>query len=207
MRPRPVLQVKLGRGKVPPGGWHYEKPPAIPRLEAGTEEALMKLLFEYKTRANLPIGDLEREIDDYYCEKYPSACFKEPSDYFPDKGQPAPPREPMLNRVTRWAAYMVTRMPRGGYELVSQAEADRRSPICGRCPKNVPWKNGCVGCSQTTSTLLMQLRKMRSSKQQGNLMACAVGGWDNITALWMPTDSLPLSEDQQKQLPKECWRK
>jgi len=198
--------MKLGRGKIPPGGWHYEKPP-IPRLEAINEEGLMKLLFEYKTRNNLPIGDLEREIDDYYCEKYPSACHKEASDYFPQTGQPAPPREPMLNRVTRWAAYMVTRMPRGGYQLVSQAEADRRNKICAVCPKNVPWKNGCVGCSATTATLLTQLRQMRSSKQQGNLMACAVIGFDCVTGVWMPLESLPLTEDQVKQLPKECWRK
>lgn len=179
----------------------------MPRLEAINEEKLHALIFEYRARNNLPIGDIEADIDAFYCERFPSACHKEPSDYFPEKGRPAPPREPMLNRVTRWAAYMVTRMPRGGFQLVSQAEADRRNAICAKCPKNIPWKNGCAGCSATTATLLTQLRQMKSSKQQGNLMACAVIGHDNVTAVWLPTETNPLTEDQIKLLPKECWRK
>ena len=201
--------MKLNRGKIPPGNgglWFYDVPPT-PRLEANNEPALTKLIFEYRLRNNLPIGDIERDIDSFYCERFPSACNKEPSDYFPATGQPAPPRESLLNRVSRWAAYMVTRMPRGGYQLVSQAEADRRNKICAICPKNVPWKNGCVGCSATTATLLTQLRQMKSSKQQGNLMACAVIGADNVTSVWMPLESLPLTDDQVRQLPKECWKK
>lgn len=201
--------MKLSRGKVPPAAngvhWHF---PVTPQqtLEANTEEELIKLIFEYRLRNNLPPGDPERDIDAHYCANWPSACQKEPSDYGKG-GTPAPTRESLLNRVTRWAAYLAQKMPRGGFNLVNAAEVERRAFICFACPKNVPWKVGCQGCSSATSTLLVQLRQLRTSSRQGNLLCCQVIGQENATAVHLELKELPITEEQQTQLPQNCWRK
>ena len=198
--------VKIGRGKVPPNGWHFQVAPGI-MLEAINEEELVKQIFEYRLRHNIPVGDIERDIDDYYCTRWPKACHKEPKDWVNDGNPESVSSEPMLNRVTRWAALMVHGQPRGGYSLVGVEEANRRGLICVGCPKNQPWRTGCTGCSSSSATVLAQLRKLQSSKQQGNLMGCKVAGWDNATAVWMPKEALALTESQLKDLPDRCWKK
>jgi hypothetical protein len=193
--------VKIMRGRTPPGGWHYEVSPH-PRLEAINEEELIKLIFEYRLRNNLPIGDIERDLDNYYCSRWPEACQKEQADW----GIPQPEVthvEPLLNRVTRWVSQLIRTQPRGGYELVSAEEAARRGSICAGCPKNQPWRVGCRGCSNSTASASAALRKMLSSRQHGDLHACEMGGWDNQTAVWMPKESL----EEPAGLPERCWRR
>lgn len=201
--------MKLSRGKVPPAvdgvHWHYPVTPTQ-MLKANTEADLLQLIFEYRMRNNLPPGDPERDIDKYYCENWPSACQKEPSDYGM-AGAATVMRESLLNRVTRWAAYLAQKMPRGGFSLVPAAEVERRGMICFACPKNVPWKVGCQGCSSATSTLLMQLRQLRTSTRQGNLLSCQVIGQDNATAVHLEQKDLPVTDEQRSQLPANCWRK
>lgn len=197
--------MKIGRGKVPPNGWHFEVAPGI-RLEAINEEELTKQIFEYRLRNNLPVGDIERDINDYYCRRWPQACHKEPKDW-DESLKSASSGEPLLNRVTRWAAFQVHQQPKGGYALVSVEEASRRAQICAGCPKNRAWRVGCIGCSSSTTAVLAQLRKLQTVKQQGNLMACDVAGWDNGTAAWMPTSALGLTESQLQSLPERCWKK
>lgn len=198
--------MKISRRKVPPNGWHFEVDSGV-RLEAVNEEALTKQIFEYRLRHDIPVGDIERDLDDYYCGKWPEACHNEPVDDQPGTGPRSPSAEPLLNRVTRWASLLLSRLPRGGWTLVNNDEAARRGLICVGCPKNQPWRGGCAGCSQSTATVLAQLRQLRTSKQQGNLMGCGVCGWANDVAVFMPTEALELSEDQRAALPDRCWRK
>lgn len=198
--------MKLGRGKVPPGGWHFLAAPNI-KLEAITEELLVKQIFEYRLRNNIPVGDIERDIDNYYCNLWPEVCHKEPKDWENGSAGSLPPSEPMLNRVTRWAAMLIHTQPKGGYTVLSIDEANRRADVCVGCPNNQPWRGGCSGCSSSASTVLAQLRKTQSTRQQGNLMACSVAGWDNATAAFMPMPTLGLTEEQLQSLPDRCWRK
>lgn len=198
--------MKLGRGRVPPHGWHFEIAPNV-KLEAPNEETLVKQIFEYRLRNNLPIGDIERDIDDYYCKLWPEACQKEPKDWLGSSNVSSPSSEPLINRVTRWAAMLIHGQPKGGYITLSVDEANKRADICAGCPLNQPWRVGCSGCNTSTTTVLAQLRKLQTTRQQGNLMGCSVGGWDNATAAFIPKETLGLSEDQLQSLPDRCWRK
>jgi len=193
----------LSRGKMPPqrdgAHFHFEIEPGV-LLKAATEEKLMAAIFEWRTRRGLPIGDLEEEINSYYCTRWPSACHSDPT-------KTVPRRTPLLHRVTQWAAMLASRMPRGGYSLVTQDEANRRAQICQVCPKNVAWRGGCVGCSQTTSILLAQLRQLRTSHRQGNLLACSITGADNLTAVHLPLETWVDTPEQKAQMPDACWRK
>lgn len=202
--------MKLARGHIPPGidgfPWHYPIADGV-MLKTSTEEMLIQLMSEYRLRNSLPPGNPESEIDTYYCAKYPQICHKEVKDYFPDTQQASQPRESMLNRVSRWAAWMKNKMPRGGYKLVPQQVADERGKICVNCAKNAPWRGGCTGCSQAVLTLLAQIRGLRSSAHQGSLMACSSVGWELPTAVHQEIPALELTAEQIAELPQKCWRK
>lgn len=198
--------MKLGRVKQPPGGWHFVVAGGV-KLTAINEEKLISQIHEYRLRNNIPPGDIERDIDNYYCTHWPSACEKEPADYTGMPAQSSPSREPLVNRVTRWVTTLISRMPRGGYPLIALPQVAQRALICVSCPANKPWKTGCPGCSSNVSALLIQLRSLRRTPHDGLLFACTVGGWGNESAVHMPVSELVLTDGQKNDLPTKCWRK
>lgn len=196
-------------GRTPPtdGTSHWRYPVATGvMLRASGKEQLIETIFEYRLRNNIAIGDIERDLSDWYCRQFPNFCHPEPRDYDPNAASVS--TEPMLNKVSRWASILAHRMPRGGFELVPKAEAETRADICAACPKQqAGWRGGCGGCSSTTLQLLQGLKKMRSTPRDGNLGACSVAGWENSTAVWQPLDALEITEEQRAAMPDFCWRK
>lgn len=202
--------MKLSRGRLPPtddgsGGWHYPASPGV-ILRAATEELLIKLLAEYRQRNNIELGDIERDIDDYYCRRWPTACHPEPSDVNPNAPR-TPARESMINRVQRWASMATRIMPRGGHAMATQPEAMARGQTCLGCPRNVAWKAGCRGCGNSTARLVTELKRAKKTQLDAQLLACDVGGWANDAAIWLPKEATPIGEDQKRFMPKLCWRK
>lgn len=199
--------MKLGRVKQPPGGWHFTVAPGV-ELRAMTETLLINQIHEYRLRNNIPPGDIERDIDTYYCTQWPEACQKEAADYAPHLSLPKdPPREPLLNRVTRWVTTLISRMPRGGYQMENAAVTNSRALICAGCPGNAPWRSGCLGCSSNVATLLLQVRGLRKTPHDGLLYACNFGGWANESAVHLSEKELQLTDAQKADLPARCWRK
>lgn len=198
--------MKLGRVKQPPGGWHFVMPDGT-KLTAINEEKLIQQIHEYRIRNGIAPGDIERDIDTYYCTNWPDACQKEPSDYAGPSAPSSPPREPLVNRVTRWTTSLIARMPRGGYAMVPGAEATRRALICASCPANKVWRTGCIGCSSNVAALLMQLRGLRRTAHDGTLLACAFGGWGNEAAVHLSPSETAITDSQKSEMPEKCWRK
>lgn len=175
-------------------------------LRASTEEDLIELVFAYRQRNDLPIGDIEKEIERYYCNRWPNACHEDARDLDPDLPY-SPPREPLLNRVARWASITYRNQPRGGYALATSAEAADRAKACVGCPRNQSWRGGCAGCSTATSQLLLQLRNLRKTSADGNLLACTITGSDNQCSVHLPAEATPISAEQREAMPDRCWRK
>ena len=197
--------MKLVPGHVPPGGYHFEVAPGV-ELKTSTHELLIKQIYEWRLRNSIAIGDIEKDVNDAYCNKYPERCVKEAHEM----GGPHlafTHSEPIGNRVARWASMLLHSMPPGGHKLVMQPEATSRARVCSECPKNIPWRGGCGGCSKSALTLLAQLRKTNRTPHDGNLMACGVTGWDNCTAAWCTEAQLPITEEQRAALHPKCWRK
>ncbi len=198
--------MKLSRAKEPPGGWRYPVAEGV-TLTAMNEERLITQIHEYRLRNNIPPGDIERDIDTYYCTNWPEACQKEPSDYLGPSAPASPSREPLVNRVTRWVTTLIARMPRGGYPLASTAEVASRSLICASCPANKNWRTGCLGCSSNVAALLIQLRALRRTPHDSLLLACTFGGWANESAVHLSPAELVLTDQQKSEMPNKCWRK
>ncbi len=201
-----ILPVK---GRVPPSDgtshWRYPVAPGV-ILRAKGHQELTEAIFEYRLRNNIPPGNIEVDIANFYCGLYPSFCHAERADT--DPSIPRVSSEPMLNRVSRWASITAHAMPRGGLELVTKAEAERRAVICAACPKQAnDWRGGCGGCSATTMQILQQLKKLKSTPVDGNLGACSVAGWFNGSSVWLPVEALAVDDQQKAAMPEACWRK
>lgn len=197
--------MKVTRGRIPPGGWHFVLEDGS-RIDAATEELLIRLIFEHRMRMGIAVGDITRDIDDYYCSKWPEHCQKEPHEYANVNIPRQPSDESLLNRVARWASILSRQMPKGGYGLVSEQEATKRAAICIGCPRNTAWRTGCPGCSSATASLLASLRNLRHLGCDGRLYACKVIGWDNATAVHLEKKE-PLTENQKQTVCEKCWAK
>lgn len=201
--------MKLSGGRIPPtdGTSHWRFPVANGViLRAKGREELRDLIFQYRLRANIPVGDPDRDLSDFYCRQYPSFCHAEPSDLNPNI--PRVSTEPMLNRVSRWASLLAHKQPRGGYELVAKDEAERRAGICAQCPKQAnDWRGGCGGCSATTMHLLQAIKKLRTTTRDGNLGACSIAGFYNGSAVHLGVDVLEIDDAMRTAMPDACWRK
>lgn len=195
--------MQVNSARTPPNGWHFLVDGGKITLTAHDKKTLIDRLFEFRLRAGESTGTEEADIDSYFCTKWPSACNKDPKDYGHTHKQSL--GEQLLYRVSRWAAGLIDRMPRGGYTLVSKEEADRRAAICSSCSKNAIWRTGCRGCSGSTVSLLNQARRMQKSPM--NLLGCKVAGWDNASAIWLNAENLPISESLRQQLDEKCWRR
>lgn len=198
---------KLGVGRMPPtdGVDKYHLPVGGGvTIHGNTKESLIKNVFEYRLRNNIPIGDIDADIDSFYCEKYPSFCHDEKAGI--GKSTKAKAQE-MLNRVSQWASTAARKMPRGGWDLATTAEAERRAAICVQCSQNGGWRSGCGGCDAVTFQLLQGLKKMHTTGRDGNLSACRIGGFELSTAVHMPAEATPITAEQREQMPTPCWRK
>lgn len=199
--------MRLSGGRLPPTNgidkWHYPQGKIV--INASDREELTRRIFEFRLRNGIPIGNIEQDIDRYYCDRWPGFCTEERRDRNPNA--PWEPKESMLNRVSRWAAATIHAMPKGGYALVTAAEAERRAAICVQCTKNTGWRGGCGGCSASTLQLLMQIKQLRKTTRDGSLTGCSVGGWENSSAAWLPPEALPVTEEQRTTMPAACWRK
>jgi hypothetical protein len=186
-------------GTVPPEGWHYPVGEGV-KLEATSRDDLINMIFTWRLRNNVPQGDIARDIDDYYCTKWPSSCAKEPKDYGVPAGVPDA-RETMLTRVSRWAAHTAALTPKGGYPLATKSESERRAAVCVACPRQKNWRTGCTSCSASAVALLHQVAQLRSTSKDGLLFGCEVMGWDNKTAVHLQLDTPPKTEA----FPPGCW--
>lgn len=173
-------------------------------IHGNTLDKLIQNVFEYRIRNNIEPGNIEADIDAYYCAKWPTFCHDDKAGV--GLSATAQAKE-MLNRVSRWISSLVHRMPRGGFLLVLASEAEERAIICAGCPRNGNWRSGCGGCDAATLQLLQQVKSLRKTSRDGNLGACQIGGWEMSSAVHLPSTCTPITDEQRAEMPANCWRK
>lgn len=193
--------MHLNRGVIPPNNFHFPVEKGVV-LRASTYELLIKEIVNWRTQNGVPIGDPDRDIDDYFCSKWPSYCVTTEAE-----GALVQRNSDMLKRVNGWAAVTMRDTPVGGYLLVDQNVATNRCKICNSCPFNKAWRNGCGSCTQATDTILIRLRQLRKIVLDESLLGCAINGWDNRTAVHLPLSALKLTEEKPQAIPQNCWLK
>lgn len=152
---------------------------------------------EYRQRNGRAPGDVEREVSDQHCGRYPGLCHHDP---------PPPPVQTPGNtlnaRVLNWFSNKLAEARRiGEYPKVSVEEAKRRSEICARCPKQLAFSTACEACVAAVKSSRKTLLGDAGSVHQG-LHPCNELGEDCVT-------SIHLSEPPANEpgLPENCWRR
>lgn len=193
------MGMKVNKGMVPPGGWHFPSQPGQ-IIRADTYESLIDIIFKLRLAVGKNTDSIEAEVNRYFCSRWPNACIPDDATGVPNSN------DTLARRVARFAARMAQGMPAGGYELVNQGIANERAATCASCPFQIAWKTGCSSCSASTAALLLQIRKLRNTPSDPKLMACKVSGWENQTAVHLPENVVKPDEETLKTLPEHCWR-
>ena len=190
--------MKLNKGVIPPGGFHYPITDIV-TLKGATHAALVKEIEIWRTQNGIPIVDPEKDIDAYFCSKWPHFCIAESHETESKLG------ESITKRVNGWAAIMLRETPQRGYALVNQDEAESRCKTCISCPFNKAWRGRCGNCERATDTILIRLRQLRKIVLDDGLLGCSINGFDNKTAIHFTTSDLKLTSEQKSKLPQNCW--
>jgi hypothetical protein len=204
-------------GVMMPGSWHYKENGKKLVEEAESYEDLINKLAEYRAINGLPLGNPQRDIDNYICKNFPNMCGRSAAseEEGVDKvelsyGQPVikTPRE----RVMQWAANRMQKV--GQISFVDPEEADRRAGICDECPKKIRWNapiEGCPGCQvyvEEASTMLVKIRANKRLTETENSLeghSCAVAGHDLETACWLEEPALKHRKNYTGKFPSFCW--
>lgn len=209
--------MSIPTGVIPPNGWHFyvnekdEEP-----LRAETYLQLEKALTDYRIANNEPVGSPADDIERQLCGRWPHLCGRrnpiEPEDLDrPTLEYGRPAQRTLAERIFAWMSNRYSRL--GTIEIVTSAEAERRSSICISCPKNQDWRHyyrDCPGCADKLKKLTADLWKLRKGKEvtrENKLLGCASLGHDNATAVWLTEAALKHAKHYQAQLPPQCWLK
>lgn len=190
--------MRLNQGTIPPGGFHYPVEDGV-ILRAPTYQKLVYEIEVWRTQNGIPVGDAHRDIDQYFCSKWPHFCIAEPKETSINKGVN------ITKGVNGWAAIMLRNTPQGGYQLVNQDVAENRCKSCLSCPFNKVWKSGCQSCSQATESILIRLRQLRKITLDEGLLGCSINNFDNKTAIHFPLSALNITSEHKAAIPQNCW--
>jgi hypothetical protein len=191
--------MKVNTGTIPPHGYHFVVNDLV-TLRAGTYDLLIKTIGDWRTTNGIPIGDPERDLDNYVCSIWPTYCVPE------QKEQSAVNNNTnMYKHVNAWAAITMRDTPAGGYDLVDQKTAEKRMTTCISCPFNKPWRKDCVPCMKSTDAILIRLRQLRKITLDDNVLGCAINGFDIKTAIHLPDSAFKMTDDTKAKLPQNCW--
>jgi len=179
-------------GMFPPSGWHYEQDGV--RIDASGYDQLLIAVETFRANNNLPQGDVEADVDEYICSRWPHFCGIFTHVASEEKKIPAL----LLDDVRVWSMNL---LGGEGYNMVSDELADARAAICEQCPNNTNWKSSCRTCVSTVERQLATVRQARDVYHSANLGGCSVNRFDARTAVFLDAENLTPAAG----LPDFCW--
>lgn len=153
----------------------------------------------YRKRNGLPPGNPEEEVHAQACQRNPNLCYDD-TGVSQQAYERTEKRITVKGKVLKWFSDMVNRLRNHDIRYVEPAEVAKREAICGLCPKNIAYAEGCSSCKAAVkefrSTLLVK-RRVNAS-----LNACSVLGEDTATSVHFDEHRVTNSD-----LPANCWRR
>ncbi len=187
--------MKLGKGVIPPGGWHYLENET--KISSWSKDSLVTELTEYRIANNLPLGSPQNDIENYVCTNWPHFCLgPKPAQLARRKA-----KKIHISTVDRIAGWINSRLLRK-HELETQDVAERRAAVCLDCPKNIPIPGHCSPCNAERKRKLTLLTEGKKVPQK--LGYCNATYQANEGAIWLPKETLRLPENKEDLDPK-CW--
>lgn len=160
-----------------------------------TSDSWAKLILKvirYRQKNDFPVGDVEKEVIEQACSKWPDRCVHS------EHGR-LPALEDDLNmRVLGWLVSTIERKP----TFVSENEARRRMEICAVCPRQSDWRNKCGSCAARADEIMKKILEGKPLEYGKNLKGCSSLSEDTRVSVWIEQAGA-----ESGRLPVECWRK
>lgn len=182
---------RLKESIVPPNGWKIHTSGVL--FEHGSPDGLVDAITKYRIQNRLPVGDPLREVEDYFCTKYPSQCNGAMAAN--TKEEPRK-QQRFIDKVLAWAQAVYS----SNTEVVDDMTANNRSAVCHACVGQSEWQDQCPKCVADVRRLLIILRKGKEPVI-GGLKGCRFWGFDSKTACYMKQQ--PTAPEGH--VPASCW--
>ena len=180
----PTIKMRLkAKNQIPHGGGYRILDPLTGiRIEAVTWDHLMTKVRDERRANGAPLGlELEDEVEQWACIAHPDEV-----DVVDER---LPKRRSLgLDDVVRGTQVLAS-FKLAGSPRVTQAEANRRSAICARCPMNQMWSQSCSICGKVESAVQAVVGSVRTDSDQ-QLFACSICGCSLKAAVHIPNSIL-----------------
>lgn len=190
-----------------PHSYEFKDPDTGQFFKASSRAALVQRIIGYRSQNNLtPIERLDMVLENYLCSMpvHKGAC------------KPAPPLSRGLVQYIKGGIALIQNLYYGDANIVTQAEADRRSAICAKCPHNVfPDKDTFIKWSDEIALHSVGERRSSHHSQLGNCEVCSCP----LRAKVWYTGPFKLSHAEQETMeavsvppatassqPQKCWQ-
>jgi len=188
--------AKVITGMVPPNGWHYFDSDA--KLTSHSYETLLRAVENYRAENNLPLGDVEGDVNSYICSNWPNFCHGVDMVVVTSVN-PETQQQSLLNDITVWARNILN--SKTANNLVSDELAEERAKTCLDCPQNKKWQAGCGSCVAAAERVSASIRNGRDTKSSAKLGGCLSMRHDNRSAIFFDKSKLT----QASSIPENCW--
>lgn len=177
----------------PPNGYNFKDRDGFVHT-AGSWPDLEAQILDYRTRNNMPLGDVHAELVTQVCAGSPGLCYEDEPFVMKPSG------DTFNWHVIAWFSHAAGYRRLGLWNKVDDATAAKRAQICATCPKQRALNSACGACI----TSINGLRKAilgSPSKHQG-LSPCLVT-WEDCQT----TVHLNMEPNPHPDLPAHCWRR
>lgn len=195
---------RISHQLVPNGGWQFLENGTL--FKAQTWNDLVRDVRNHRISNQIPIGNLEEEIEDQIAEEHPSFIING------DKLKKKPMGVSYFSTIQSFAQFLWNYTLKGG-GLVDQNTANIRADICAGCHNNKPSsevRGGCSVCNKLGNAALDKVRssiiKNNHTTKDARLLTCAICGCDSRISVWMPNSAL-LNTGDANAFPSFCWKK
>ena len=180
-----------------PSGWHYMQPTSSGtiRLNSDSYDELLLKVGEWRVTHDLPVGNVQGDVDQFICETYPLQCYKELKG---GVGPAIPRGQNFVDFINAWLSSMLNKV----HELTDEKTANLRAGICIQCPYNQSFEGSCGKCSSNAKRASMILRQKKDVANVNSLKGCQLLKQDNRAAVWLDNYKI-----NNKSLPDYCWAK
>jgi hypothetical protein len=189
-----MLKLKEDSKRVPFGGHHYPEYGMTFKGESFKEVA--EKLTDFRLRNNIPKGDPEQEVLNFYADHWPWLVRE-------DRDSPAP--DDKHDQYFRWRDWIFRAWKKPPTKLITPKEAKDRWAACEFCPFNeqFKWDESDESAELNRRTFLLR----RGIETPEYLGFCACHGSDLASFSFFEAAHEYSRKELEKKQPAACWVK
>lgn len=188
-----MLKLKPDSKKSPVGGHHFIEKETT--FKGDTFVELVKKLRDFRLHNNIPVGQPDQDILEFYAAYWP---------WLVKEDRETPPPDPMPSQYDRWMEWIDRTWSRPPGKFITSKEAKDRWAVCEKCPFNEQFKFDETDESAQLTRRSFLLR--RGLDAPAHLGFCACHNADLASFSYFDK-SKDFSSRKDLEQPTNCWVK